>query len=69
MKFREVAEWEDHRIEPGGDEVCLLEAVDVPTDSPRYTRIPWAEFSDGEFDALEQGKTIELKQPVELTHH
>ena len=42
MKFREVAEWEDHRIEPGGDEVCLLEAVDVPTDSPRYTRIPWA---------------------------
>ena len=67
LKFRKVDEWEDHRREPGGDEVFLLEAVEVPPDRPRYRRVSWAELTDEEFDALERGETISLKDPGELT--
>jgi rubrerythrin len=63
VKFRKVDEWEDHRREPGGDEVFLLEAVEVPPDRPRYRRMSWAELTDEEFDALERGETINLKDP------
>ncbi len=69
MKFKKIDEWEDHRIEPGGDEVFLLEIVDAPTDSPRYMRMSCAELTDEEFDALEQGAAIEMQHPVELTQH
>jgi rubrerythrin len=69
VKFRKVDEWEDHRREPGGDEVFLLEAVEVPPDRPRYRRVSWAELTDEEFDALERGETINLKDPGELTEH
>jgi hypothetical protein len=34
MKFRKLAEWEDHSHEPDGDEIMVLEAVDIPMDQP-----------------------------------
>ena len=67
MKFRKIAEWEDHDSEPGGDEVFLLEAVDVPQDRPRYALVSWSVLTDQEFDALERGEVIDLKYPAELT--
>ena len=66
MKFRKIAEWEDHDSEPGGDEVFLLEAVEVPQDRPRYALISWSVLTDEEFDALERGEVIDLKDPSEL---
>jgi len=68
MKFRKIAEWEYHGREPGGEEVFLLEAIDVPPDHPRYTCVSWSELTDEEFAALERGEAIELKDPGELTN-
>jgi len=59
MKFRKLAEWEDHSHEPGGDEIMLLEAVDVPMEQPRYLRVSWSELTAVEFNALERGEVIE----------
>jgi hypothetical protein len=67
MKFRKLDEWEDHNREPGGDEVMLLEAVEVPQDQARYTRISWSELTNEEFDALEKGEVVDLNYSGELT--
>lgn len=67
MKFRKIDEWEDHNIEPGGDEVMRLEAVDVPQDHLRYTRVSWSELTDQEFDALESGEAVDVKYLGEFT--
>ena len=67
MKFRKLDEWEDHDIEPGGDEVMLLEAVDVPPDHARYRRVSFSELTDEEFEALENGEVVDLKYSGELT--
>jgi hypothetical protein len=64
MKFRKIDEWEDHNIEPGGDEVMLLEAVDAPPGHLCYTRLSWSSLTDEEFDALERGEVIDLKYPA-----
>ena len=60
MKYRKIAEWEDHETEPGGDAGFLLAAVDAIPDYPRYARVSWSELTDEEFDALERGEGIEL---------
>ena len=67
MKFKKVSEWEDHKREPGGDEVMLLEAVEVPQDQARYTRISWSELTAEEFNALENGEVVDLRYAGELT--
>ena len=66
MKFKKVDEWEDHNREPGGDEVMLLEAVEVPQDQARYTRISWSELTDEEFNVLENGAVVDLDYAGEL---
>ncbi len=68
MKFRKIAEWEDHDKEPGGDAGFLLKAVDVPQDRPCYVLVSWSVLSDEEFDALDRGEVIDLKNPDALTH-
>lgn len=60
MKFRKLDEWEDHSTVPGGDEVMLLEAVDVSADRPYYTRVSWSELTSEEFSTLEDGDVVEL---------
>lgn len=67
MKFRKIAEWEDHDTVPGGDIGFLLEAVDVSEEHPAYARVSWSVLSDKEFDALERGEVIDLKNSAELT--
>jgi hypothetical protein len=67
MKFRKIAEWEDHNTVPGGDAGFLLEAVEVPQDRPRYVLVSWSVLTDEEFDALEHGDVADLKDPSELT--
>jgi len=64
MKFRKIAEWEDHDTVPGGDIGFLLEAVDVLPDHLGYVRISWSALSDAEFDALARGEVAELKDPI-----
>jgi hypothetical protein len=34
MKLRKRAEWEDRSHEPGGDEILVLVAPDIPMDQP-----------------------------------
>jgi len=65
MKFKKIDEWRHHHIEPGRDEICLLEIVEDPTGSPRDMRMSRAELTDKEFDALAQGAVIETQQPNE----
>ena len=60
MKYRKIAEWEDHDTEPGEDAGFLLAAVDVLLDYPRYARVSWSELTDEEFDALDRGEGIEI---------
>jgi len=60
MKFRKLNEWEDHSTVPGGDEMMLLEAVDVSTDRPQYARVSWSELTNEEFSTLEDGDVVEL---------
>ena len=60
MKYRKIAEWEDHETEPGGDAGFLLAAVGVTLDDPCYARVSWSELTDEEFDALDRGEGIEL---------
>lgn len=67
MRYRKIAEWEDHDTVPGGDIGFLLEAVDVLPEHLRYVRISWTVLTDAEFDALERGEVAELKDPCELT--
>jgi uncharacterized protein YuzB (UPF0349 family) len=67
MKFRKIDEWEDHNVEPGGDEVMLLEAVDAPPNHLCYTCVSFSELSDEEFNALEDGKVVDLKSPDKPT--
>ena len=38
MKFRKIAEWEYHGREPGGDEVFLLEAIELKDPSELTSR-------------------------------
>ena len=67
MKFRKIAEWEDHDTVPGGNIGFLLEAVEVPQDRPRYALVSWSVLTDEEFDALARGEVIDLKNPSVLT--
>jgi hypothetical protein len=67
MRFRKIAEWEDHDTEPGGDIGFLLETVDVSEKHPGYARVSWSALTDEEFDALERGEVADLKDPSELT--
>ena len=60
MKYRKIAEWEDHETEPGGDAGFLLAAVDMLRDDPRSVRISWSELTAEEFAALDRGEGIEL---------
>jgi hypothetical protein len=60
MRYRKIAEWEDHETEPGGDAGFLLAAVDVMLDYPLCARVSWSELTDEEFDALDRGEEIEL---------
>lgn len=67
MRYRKIAEWEDHDTVPGGDIGFLLEAVDGLHEHPRYVRMSWSMLTDEEFDALERGEVADLKEPDELT--
>jgi hypothetical protein len=67
MKFKKVTEWEDHTREPGGDEVMLLEAVEVPPEQARYARLSWSALTDKEFTALENGEVVDLTYAGALT--
>ena len=67
MKFKKVTEWEDHTREPGGDEVMLLEAVEVPPEQARYARLSWSELTNEEFNALENGEVVDLTYAGALT--
>ena len=60
MKFRKIAEWEDHDTVPGGDIGFLLEAVEVLPEHLRYVRVSWSALSDAEFDALARSEVAEL---------
>ncbi|MEW6296739.1 MAG: hypothetical protein AB1671_03235 [Thermodesulfobacteriota bacterium] len=60
MQVRKLDEWEDHSTVPGGDEVMLLEAVDAP-DHVVCLRVSFADLTDEEFNALEDGEVIELR--------
>jgi len=60
MKFRQLEEWEDHSVVPGGDGAMLLEAVDASTDRPQYAHVSWSELTSEEFSTLEAGGVVEL---------
>jgi len=60
MRYRKIAEWEDHDTEPGGDTGFLLEAVDVTLSYPRSARVSWSDLTDEEFAALDRGEVIDL---------
>lgn len=60
MQVRKLDEWEDHSTVPGGDEVMLLEAVDAP-DHVVCLRVSFADLTDEEFNALEDGEVIKLR--------
>ncbi|MBI3796360.1 MAG: hypothetical protein HY268_05225 [Deltaproteobacteria bacterium] len=66
MKFRKIAEWEEHDTVPGGDIGFLLEAVEVLPEHLRYVRISWSVLSDAEFDALERSEVVDLTDPSVL---
>jgi hypothetical protein len=63
MKLKKIAAWEDHNRVPGGDEVMLLEAIEIPTHQPRYLRLSWSELTPAEFAALDRGEIIERNSP------
>lgn len=60
MKFRKIAEWEDHGTVPGGNIGFLLEAVDVSEEHPVYARVSWSDLTSEEFNALADGAVIDL---------
>jgi len=60
MKFRKIAEWEDHDTVPGGDIGFLLEAADGSAEHATYARVSWADLTTEEFAALVDGAAIEL---------
>jgi L-alanine-DL-glutamate epimerase-like enolase superfamily enzyme len=66
MKLKKISAWEDHTRVPGGDEVMLLEAPDIPADRPRYLRLSWSELTPAEFTALDRGDLIERDVPHAL---
>ena len=45
----------------------LLEAVEVPQNQARYTRISWSGLTAEEFTALENGEVVDLTYTGELT--
>jgi hypothetical protein len=61
MQFRKIDEWEDHNTVPGGDEVMLLEVVDAP-DHVLCMRVSFADLTNEEFNALEDGEVVDLQQ-------
>jgi hypothetical protein len=44
----------------GGDEVMLLEVIDVAAERPHYVRVSWLDLNSEEFSALEDNGTIAL---------
>ena len=60
MKFKKIAEWEDHDTQPGGDIGFLLEAIDSSLGRRCYARISWSVLTDEEFAALYHGEIVDL---------
>jgi hypothetical protein len=65
VKFKKIAEWEDHDTQPGGDVGFLLEAIDGSLGRHCYARISWSVLTDEEFAALYHGEIVNLADPGE----